>query len=117
MPPRPGTTRSPRSTSRAARCCAGSLRANRATDWDLRLSGFVFFGVDSRLSSTAWGRGTMRSMVEGHARCFLPYLRRTTTPVPRHHTTGGPPPRPGADRQLTVGHGYSHVPYVSNDGE
>src|SRR3546814_2597545 len=38
------------------------------------------------------GRGTMRSMVEGHARCFLPYPRRATPPVPPHHLRRSPPP-------------------------
>src|SRR3546814_13093357 len=28
------------------------------------------------------GRGTMRSMVEGHARCFLPYPRRDSARAP-----------------------------------
>src|SRR3546814_21089413 len=44
----------------------------------------------------------MRSMVVGHARCFLPYLRRKTPPVPLHHPTGGPPPPAGGDPQLSV---------------
>src|SRR3546814_17337802 len=48
----------------------------------------------------------MRSMVVGHARCFLPYLRRKTPPVPLHHPTGGPPPRSGEDRQLSVETGH-----------
>src|SRR3546814_6576285 len=38
------------------------------------------------------GRGTMRSMVEGHARCFLPYPRRATPPVALHHLPWSPPP-------------------------
>src|SRR3546814_14839125 len=59
----------------------------------------------------------MLSMVEGHARCFLPYLRRKTLPVPLHHPTGGPPPRAGEDRQLSVGSGSSHVPFVSSEVE
>src|SRR3546814_17131938 len=46
-----------------------------------------------------WGRGTMRSMVEGHARCFLSYLRRATPPVPPHHPTGGSPPRARGDQR------------------
>src|SRR3546814_9991329 len=50
-------------------------------------------------------------------RCFLPYLRRKTPPVPLHHPTGGPPPRAGEDRQLSVGSGYSHVPFVSSEVE
>src|SRR3546814_901347 len=40
----------------------------------------------------------MRSMGEGQARCFLPYPRRATPPVPPHPPSGGPPPRPPEDR-------------------
>src|SRR3546814_4520725 len=31
------------------------------------------------------GRGTMRSMGEGHARCFLSFIRNAAPPVPLHH--------------------------------
>src|SRR3546814_8182947 len=44
----------------------------------------------------------MRSMVEGHASCFLTYLRRATPPVPLHHPTGGPPPPPGEERRYSL---------------
>src|SRR3546814_4412363 len=39
-----------------------------------------------------WGRGTMRSMVEGHARCFLSFIRNAAPPVPLHHLRWPPSP-------------------------
>src|SRR3546814_13325332 len=47
------------------------------------------------------GRGTMRSMVEGHVRDLLPYLSRITPRLPTPHPSGGPPPRPGVATSLT----------------
>src|SRR3546814_4833138 len=38
------------------------------------------------------GRGTMRSMVEGHVRCFLSFIRNATPPVPLHHLRWSPSP-------------------------
>ena len=34
----------------------------------------------------------MRSMVEGHARCFLPFIRQVSPPVPLHHLRWSPSP-------------------------
>jgi len=45
-----------------------------------------------------WGRGTMRSMVEGHAPDRLSLKVSATPPVPLHHPAGGPPPRTGEER-------------------
>src|SRR3546814_12253717 len=41
------------------------------------------------------GRGTMRSMVEGHARCFLSFIRNAAPPVPLHHLRWSPSPFQG----------------------
>jgi hypothetical protein len=55
-----------------------------------------------------WGRGTMRSMVEGHAADRRSKLRAPDSGaafrgqripmVPLHHPAGGPPPRTGEER-------------------
>src|SRR3546814_15423904 len=39
-----------------------------------------------------WGRGTMRSMVEGHARCFLSFMRNAAPPVTPHYLRWSPSP-------------------------
>ena len=43
------------------------------------------------------GRGTMRSMVEGHAPSRATPLGSVMGRVPLHHPAGGPPPRAGEE--------------------
>src|SRR3546814_6131732 len=38
------------------------------------------------------GEGDLRSMVEGHARCFLSFIRNAAPPVPLHHLRWSPSP-------------------------
>src|SRR3546814_13151456 len=53
------------------------------------------------------GRGTMRSMVEGHGRCFLSFIRNATPPVPLPHPRWSPPPFRGGRAPIR---GYPHKP-------
>jgi tRNA (guanine37-N1)-methyltransferase len=43
------------------------------------------------------GRGTMRSVVEGHSRSSTPSRSNDNRPVPLHHSAEGSPPRAGGD--------------------
>src|SRR3546814_9205614 len=42
----------------------------------------------------------MRSMVEGHARCFLSFIRNAAPPVPLHHLRWSPSPFQGGSAAI-----------------
>src|SRR3546814_2061174 len=42
----------------------------------------------------------MRSMVEGHARCFLSFIRNAAPPVPLHHLRWSPSPFRGGSSAI-----------------
>src|SRR3546814_15402850 len=54
-------------------------------DWTIRLEWRFWGGARTLPILPLWGRGTMRSMVEGPARCFLSFIRNAAPPVPLHH--------------------------------
>src|SRR3546814_9038141 len=60
--------------------------------WGSELCSSVLFWGGGRLFLPPRGGGTMRSMVEGHARCFPPDLRSAIPPVPLHHLRWSPSP-------------------------
>src|SRR3546814_18145860 len=62
------------------------------------------------------GRGTMRSMVEGHVRCFLSFIRNATPPVPPHPLRGSPSPfrggsAPSRRLQTLFTHAFIPLPF------
>src|SRR3546814_5178393 len=61
-------------------------------DWTIRLEWRFWGGARTLPILPLWGRGTMRSMVEGHARCFLSFIRNAAPPVPLQHLPWFPSP-------------------------